>query len=145
APNPLNDPNWWASVRGSTVTLWTQVPQGGYSMQNAGHEMGHVFDNRTGRQARADLAAEQISYMDANGQVIWVAGAGQFLNNAGYATAGPPWQQNNNPALGGNSSGEEFADMFLGWAYNHFANDAAGVARYKWIQSHMPGWIERIR
>ena len=32
--------------------------------------------------------------------------------------------------------------MFLGWTYNHFADNAAGAARYDWMETHMAGWVE---
>jgi len=106
--------------------------------------MGHVFDRRAGDQPEADLTTAQITDPDTG---LLIAGSGVYLDNTGYACAGRfcTWQQNNNPNLGGNSANEEFADMFLGWSYNHFAGNAAGAARYGWMQSHMPSWIERAR
>ena len=31
--------------------------------------------------------------------------------------------------------------MFLGWSHNHFADDAAGTARYQWMSTNMADWI----
>jgi hypothetical protein len=61
--------------------------------------------------------------------------------NRGYATAGFPWQQHPATVQGGATPSEDFADMFLGWAYNHFANNAAGAARYNWMSTNMVEWI----
>jgi len=31
--------------------------------------------------------------------------------------------------------------MFLGWAYNHFADNLAGTARYQWMNTNTPRWM----
>ncbi len=140
--------SYWAEVAGSTVTIYANAPTNTdpnihYTFYNACHELGHVFDNRTGRTARGQLASEGISYTDATGRSVPIAGGVQnYLRvNAGYASPGLPWQQNNVTEWGGISAGEDFADMFLGWSYNHFAPDAAGAARYQWMSDHMSVWI----
>ncbi len=111
-----------------------------WASQNVAHELGHGFDQRGGRQARADLGAAQIGYTDSRGQVVRVAGGGwpegYRRRPDGFASPRMPWQQNPNP-----TPGEEFADMFLSWSFSHFASDQAGAARNSWMSANMPGWI----
>jgi hypothetical protein len=41
----------------------------------------------------------------------------------------------------GNSPSEDFADMLIGWAFDRFADDPAGVARNDFMNGHMSDWI----
>ena len=109
-----------------------------WGAQNVGHELVHGIDQRGGRHGRADLNAARIGYTDAEGQTVQVAGGGweDGYERRPIGFEEWPWQQNKAP-----SPGEEFADMFLGWAHNHFTNDAAGVARYQWMSDNMFRWI----
>ena len=52
-----------------------------------------------------------------------------------------PWQQHSIRRDGGNAPGEDFADMFIGWAFRGFSDDPAGRARHAWMAQHMPEWI----
>ncbi|HOC22326.1 MAG TPA: RHS repeat-associated core domain-containing protein [Anaerolineae bacterium] len=112
-----------------------------WTSQNVAHELGHGFDQRGGRQARADLNAAQIGYVDpGSGQVVPVAGGGwgggYVRTPFGYSSRGMPWQQNTAA-----TPGEDFADMFLGWSFNNFAPGQAGAARNSWMSANMPGWM----
>ena len=116
--------------------------------QNTAHELGHAFAQLTGEQPYNDLNAAQISYTNERGQIIPVAGGGwpnrRYQHTAlGYASSRGPWQQHPATMGGGIPSHEDFADMFLGWSYNHFANDfaGAGTARNNWMNANMPRWI----
>jgi len=133
----------WAFTDSPVVTIYTEAPQGRYNSQNAAHEMGHLFAQRAGRQPYNDLDAASIALSDGTP----IAGGGwawgyQRTNNGYVLTNGRTWPWQQNTAATAN---EDFADMFLGWSYNHFASDAAGAARYGWMQSHMPGWIDLAR
>ena len=111
---------------------------------NTVHELGHAFAQRAGRQPYGDLQAARISYINERGEEVIVAGGGwpglgyQRTDNGYVLTNGQrwPWQQS---AV--QTANEDFADMFLGWAYNHFADDPAGAARYQWMAANMPHWI----
>ena len=131
----------WAETWVPRITIYANAPEGGYTFQNAAHELGHFFVQRASRQPYHDLNAAQIGYTLPDGEVIQVAGggwgAGYVRTSKGYATVRGPWQQNWWTA----TPNEDFADMFLGWAYNHFANDPAGAARYQWMAVNMPRWI----
>jgi len=133
----------WASVANPRITVYTNAPHGGYTFHNAAHELGHLLAQRTGwsrgtYQAYADLNAAQIE-LD-NGTIIagggW-PGLGYQRTDLGYATLESPWQQN----WWTPTPNEDFADMFLGWAYNHFADNPAGAARYQWMNVNMPRWM----
>jgi hypothetical protein len=123
-----------------TIQVYVQtVGHGHYTALNAAHELGHIFDRRTGNDhASADLGATRIELDDGT----LIAGGNPYQRtNLGYATAGFPWQQHSAAIPGGATPSEDFADMFLGWAYNHFANNAAGAARYNWMSTNMAEWI----
>ena len=134
--------NCWAFTANPRITVYTNVAHGHYTYHNAAHEMGHLLAQRTGWsrgnwQAYADLNAAQIELDD--GTIVagggW-PGLGYQRTNLGYATPRGPWQQNRTP-----TPNEDFADMFLGWAYNHFASNPAGAARYQWMNTNMPRWM----
>jgi hypothetical protein len=130
----------WAETWVPRITIYANAPEGGYTFQNAAHELGHFFAQRAGRQPYHDLNAAQIGYTLPDGEVIQVAGggwgAGYARTSKGYAGPFPGWQQSTV-----RTANEDFADMFLGWAYNHFADDPAGAARYQWMAVNMPRWI----
>jgi RHS repeat-associated protein len=132
ANNPVN----------GTIQVYIQIARHGhFSAQNAAHELGHVFDRRAGNDhPSADLAAANITYVNERGRNVRLT-TGFNRVNTGYATAGLPWQQHPATMPGGATPGEDFADMFLGWAYNHFATDTAGAARYDWMSTNMAEWI----
>jgi RHS repeat-associated protein len=134
--------NCWAETWAPRITIYTNVPSGGYTPHNAAHELGHFFAQRAGRQPYTDLDAAQIQYVDPEtNSVIPVAGGGwetgYVRTDLGYATARSPWQQN----WWTDTPNEDFADMFLGWSYKHFANDEAGAVRHQWMTSSMPRWM----
>lgn len=107
-------------------------------LDNAIHEFGHLFAHHVGY-----VGDVQRPYSDLINTIITdntgaqIAG-GQVRTDDGYRSAGLPSQQHR-----GVAGGEDFADMFLNWSLNSFAQDerGAGVARYGWMNSNMPGWI----
>jgi RHS repeat-associated protein len=134
----------WAETWVPRITIYANAPEGGYTFQNAAYELGHFFAQRASRQPYHDLNAARITYVDPDtNQVVPVAGGGwgtgYVRTNRGYVLTNGrtwPWQQNTSA-----TANEDFADMFLGWAYNHFADDPAGAARYQWMAVNMPRWI----
>ncbi len=114
------------------------IEPGGYTSLNAGHEFGHFFDARAGSQPRQDWAAAKVTYTNQIGRLAELPGGRKdSIKESGFASGPWTWQQSVS-----NAPGEIFADMFLGWTYNHFADNAAGAARYDWMETHMAGWIE---
>ena len=97
-----------------------------------------------------ELATQEI-VARVDGGIIHVSGmspdGGYERTDLGFASLGTPWQQHslrwghNDPS--GNTANEDFADTFLGWAYDHFSNDAAGRARDIWISRHAAEWIQQ--
>jgi RHS repeat-associated protein len=99
------------------------------------HELGHAFN----AHVTNDLGKENSPYtaLDAT-----------YINNPNFPKktdehdgfAGEPfgWQQSEET-----DSGNEFADMFLGWTYHKWANDLAGATRSSWMNQidHMVYWI----
>jgi RHS repeat-associated protein len=79
------------------------------------HELGHAFAHRTG----GPDGVPRVPYGD-------LADA-----NFGAFAPGGLWQQSD-----GNTANEDFADMFLGWAYNHLEAD-----RNHWMTRNMPRWM----
>ncbi|MBN2006649.1 MAG: RHS repeat-associated core domain-containing protein, partial [Anaerolineae bacterium] len=95
--------------------------------QNAVHELGHGLDHRGGRQARANLGTD------------WRTNPLLIRDAGGFATADEgegSWQQSNV-----DTSGEVFADMFLGWVFGRWGEGASGAARPQYMQGKMPGVI----
>jgi hypothetical protein len=136
---------WAFTNNGHLVTVYSAA-RGKFSYQNAAHEFGHAFARHVinptikppneNRQPYLDVGAANIKYIHPDTKQVITLGTGNNRTNRGYATAGLDWQQNTKA-----SDGEEFADMFLGWAFNHFAGDAAGAARYNWMSTNMADWL----
>jgi hypothetical protein len=110
------------------------------AVQNAIHELGHVF---------AWHAGTPYNDLD-NAKFDPVTGTTDFPRrtegNDGFAL-GPGWEQSSVE-----DSHEEFADMFLGWAYNEWETDPttsglteAGQMRSEWMNSHMLDWIKAAK
>ncbi len=111
--------------------------------------MGHAFtkalypnstDDRQYGQAIIDLATSTIKYENEKGEEIQIAGGcttGNYLTScyiredAGYVV-----QHNTSP-----TPWEDFSDMFSGYFYS-FTDNAAGQARYDWMDSQMSRWID---
>lgn len=113
------------------------------------HELAHVFNAMyvNGRHSNSpysvlggvtitDSAGNWITglrYDPLEGVEEWTRGYD------GYPTA--PNGMYDDPALyhgptdwdDANSVGEEYADMFMNWAFNSFASDPAGAARHSWM------------
>ena len=150
----------WQAVYGSVTVTWVEQRRGygaqtfgyrntiefyndaftvrtlGFHVQHPLHEFGHLF---------AWHADRQQPYRDLQNTQIIVGGeqiAGGNIRTAhgyqpGYRRGmSLPWQQH-----AGACCGEDFADMFLNWALNSFANNPAGAARYDWMNANMPRWI----
>ncbi len=116
------------------------------AVQNAIHELGHVFEWRVGhptdstripRGALGDQKEQARKYPDEH---YWPG------RNEGFAGPGWGWQQNRTAGM----DGEEFADMYTGWAYNEWAEDPetgewteAGQARSDWMGSNMDDWTDQ--
>jgi len=91
-----------------------------YTYHNPAHELGHAFAHRTG----GPDGYPKVPYDDL--------AASKILSGA-YNPPGS-WNQSWK-----NTSNENFADMFLGWAYYPFS--PLGGRLNKWMNAEMPEWI----
>lgn len=119
----------------------------------AAHEMGHALnyalvpngiDDSNYGAGLVDLALESIfidgARIAGNLTRSYANGTTYVRTSYGYQP-GPngrttPYQQNSTSA-----ASEDFADMFINYAYGSFANDAYGAARYNFMEPHMGAWI----
>jgi hypothetical protein len=139
----------WASVNGSTVTVYDNAFSNPNYLQqgklNSGHELGHVFAQRTGwvpdptrpsgGQYKAYLRLEQTWAVEPT---MPRRPANPRTNAGPFAGTYLGWQQSTDP-----SSNEMFADMFLGWTYDNWSTtpNAGGSSASGWMNMNMPALI----
>jgi len=99
---------------------------------NVIHELGHAFNVRLGRIPENAVASYSV-VIDNKSWSLVSRPDGFYRDNTGDFT----WVQSPYP-----TSTEIFADMFLGWIYNKWANDPYGKERAKFMDDHMKVWIE---
>ena len=129
----------WADIfQWPTVRVYEGVGPGMYRSQNATHELGHGFDREARWIPRQALGSKPIEYTDGKGTNISLTTGSRRVQDGFAQTCYEPCTWQGNPER---SEGEEFADMFLGWTYNHFASDVYGEARFNWMESHMALWV----
>ncbi len=116
-----DNPNAWGFTHteetGEVVDVYNDAfeADANFTFHFPAHELGHAFAHRTG----GPDGWPRVPYDD--------------LANAGFGPFAPGglWQQSN-----ANTPNEDFADMFLGWAYNHLEVD-----RNRWMNRNMPRWM----
>jgi len=119
------------------------------------HEFGHIFDHTiTGQWGYGRNVLGSTTIYDENGRYVEgipVGGGAWTRTNDGYMGDDYPYQQH--PLKrDGNSSGEDFADMFMNLVLDYsgiysdggFASNPAGAARYDWMYSNMTTWVPWI-
>ena len=129
---------WADTVQWPIVRVYEGVGPGMYRSQNATHELGHGFDREAKWIPIQALGSKPIEYTDGKGTNISLTTGSRRVQDGFAQTCYEPCTWQGNPAR---SEGEEFADMFLGWTYNHFAIDVYGEARFSWMEDHMALWI----
>ena len=163
------DQGWYCSAGGYGWEC-EPLAEGHMSAQLLAHELGHTFNARVNNNLadqvrelqdpnRLDELLPQVLGLtpyrelrdteiaaEIDGETVHVSGrpeqGGYERTDLGYATLGSPWQQHSiRWDANGNTPNEDFADMFLGWAFDGFSGDAAGAARYDWMDANMPEWI----
>jgi len=163
------DQGWYCSAGGYGWQC-EPLAEGHMSAQLLTHELGHTFNARVSNNLSEQILELQDSpekkellrqvpwltpyielggtniVAEIDGEIVHVSGlldqGGYERTDLGYATLGSPWQQHSiRWDANGNTPNEDFADMFLGWAFNGFSDDPAGAARYTWMDSNMPEWI----
>ena len=107
------------------------------------HEYGHILDDRLG-DGGSDLMENNGIY-DASGN--WVSGTktdgSPFIRTSnGYACDRVPCMMHPlNWLPGGPTTSEEFADMWMNYVQNSFADNAAGAARNNFMELKLPSLI----
>ena len=157
----------WAWTRASDLReVWVDAVGTADYLQwgvlNTIHELGHAYAQLN---PGTYSALEGAHIRNALGDVIAGGTAGEHGRTLdGYAVAWGdfsyeryfmtqhgqrkrptwPWVQNSAtaPAKGIDPVHEDFADMFVGWAFGHFANDpqGAGAARLEWMTTSLGEW-----
>jgi hypothetical protein len=139
---------------GSTIALNLSHLSG----QGVAHELGHSFETRVYDSLGSNVTGAPVNMLAAIGNAIkdlrgrHVSGydpnAGTFVRTMeGYGDCGLICSYHPLDMMPeGDSAGEDYADMFMNWAYGSFANDTngAGSARYNWINDNIAHWIGHI-
>lgn len=117
------------------------------------HEFGHIFDHRISGQwgyGRNVLGGTTIhTEIGRYVEGIPDGGGAWERRNDGYRGDDYPYQQHPLSVDGGDTAGEDFADMFMNFVLDYsgiyndggFAPDQFGRARYAWMSSYMPTWV----
>jgi len=120
------------------------------------HEFGHIFDYTiTGQWGYARNVLGSTTIYDELGRYVEgvpVGGGAWTRTNDGYRCATYPCQQHPLNEPGGETAGEDFADMFMNLVLDYsgiytdggFASDLFGQARYDWMHSYMTIWVPWI-
>ncbi len=111
------------------------------AVNNVVHELGHAF---------ANLWWVDSDTYDPSGPYVKYPIPGRFLSNDGFylypepQSAGLTWRQH--PCGAGDSAcgHETFADMFLGWTFDAWANDPEGYGNWRdeYMTTHMVEWVQ---
>ena len=115
------------------------------------HELGHTFNavivnNGISSSPYSYLLSAAITGDNGN----WVTGShnGVFERTfRGYQSEKAPFVYHGKNWDDWNSPNEDFADMFMNWAFNSFDYSSralgAGAARYAWMETNMSTWISQ--
>jgi len=119
------------------------------------HELGHTFNSQYDPLRKSPYAVLGSSTTSINtAQGLWVT-AFHSVNGEwkwdrsfnGYASNGAPSVYHGSATWDDwNTVHEEFADMFMNWAFDSFTVDQAGYgqARYAWMSSNMGYWLNNM-
>jgi RHS repeat-associated protein len=146
--NSYSEGNHWGRAENARkIMIFKNTPQDLMTSDSGQrfitHEMGHAFEN-------AYLEVHKTGHKPARNLI---AANNQLNNRLGFADGFLIWQWSED-----NSSGEIFADMFVGWAFNSWAppptapsgtdlhgrqneNYLYGLSKSKFMMEFMPIWI----
>jgi len=125
-----------------------------------GHELGHelshlLYDNLAGY---VNIPDHPVSMLIHTG--VWVDGKfvtgnryGSYDRNGGLSAKDgngyrsddyhDGWQYHpRSMGADGNTADEDWADIFLNWSFNSFADNTHGKALFTWTDSHMDTWLK---
>ncbi|HOR79128.1 MAG TPA: hypothetical protein PLG04_10130 [Anaerolineaceae bacterium] len=108
------------------------------------HELGHVFLNRLD----VGYPDMQLGYWEC-GEYIHVAGinpvTGKFERTTrGFIGETQPHIQHGLLSKDFNTYQEDFADMFMNWARDSFADDEAGRLRHEWMDAFVRAHVAKL-
>jgi RHS repeat-associated protein len=121
----------WAESK-TNNEIWIYANAGEFDERMIVHELGHTFDRRGGSRARQDLGTTQRqnpTFPDRTSN-----NDGSYVG--GFAGTLYGWQQS--PS---GTPSEEFADQFIGWTYNQWADSSEGLSRSEWMDRNMALYI----
>jgi RHS repeat-associated protein len=119
---------WGYTYSSYRIYRFSNKPPNAYDTAHwAIHELGHAFNSEINNQG-----AWRVRH-DAQWDDILKNRDRGFLLTQGHTR---PWQQS-----GSATESEIFADMFLGWVYNAWADDQYGTYRSTFMTQRMSGWL----
>ncbi len=120
----------------------SNIPNDSTGKRWAVHELGHAFEIRVNNGAKAAGLTTVCCYArNSLGRDTTIIRRDLNVNvgespNHGFAGPAYGWQQS--PVA---STGEELADMYLGWVFGQWEASTQGDARSSFMTNHMSGWI----
>ena len=113
-------------------TLWTRNPE--RRVPNVVHEIGHAFNNLFWMTLSSGERVRLPEFLFSHAQTNISGFPDRDTSAPNYGYGGPFgfWQQSRDP-----TASEEFADNFIGWAYNSWGGGPAGEMRANWMNNFM--------
>jgi len=119
------------------------------------HELGHSFEMHMKANNGGVYADDHPIVMlirqgiyDANGNLVTGKGLsnrynGLFAPNNGYYCDSyiGECQWHSRDVNDWNNENEDWADIFMNWAFGSFAPNPAGDALYNWVETNMVSWL----
>jgi RHS repeat-associated protein len=126
------------------------------------HELGHLFD----RQVCAANSSTGTCYDESGKDLIFGTGTARYGltgqmgtcptclgrqgyrdrmgGNWGFAGDWESWQFGANDENNNGTTGEVWADMFLGWTYNTWGGDPRGPTRQTYMNTQMQAYVDLV-
>ena len=139
--------NYYGETDGSVITFY-----GYLSPEDMIHELGHRINNAANQGLTNLLNDPSHTVFDMHNKFVtgnrgngYDRGGGNAAPLNGYITdrpacpyqCHPRWMEPN-----GNSANEEWADMFMNFIGDTFANNSAGSALYNWTTTNLASFIK---
>lgn len=127
-----------------------------------GHELGHAFDRAiwtrngskyTGTNNPVEFLTTHGIY-DGEGNLVtgfsrskgtYTRWNDRIAPNNGFISDSVPGQYHGTDFDDWNDPNEGFADIYLNWAFNTFADNPSGLSMYVWTATNMASWLNSGR